>query len=190
MLAKISQATSETVVSFVFEVRFEKTRTRATKILFLTEGLLLRQITSDSLLSQYSVVVIDEVHERHINTDFLLGVLKCLVEKRCIFKTFKTCCIIALRKSPFVSRSDLKLVLMSATINLELFSSYFADAPVISVPGRLYPIDLQYRPVRMEEKSSRSERLDPSPFLRVLQLIDIAVVVPARVAFFVVDMMH
>ena len=104
MLAKISQATSETVVSFVFEVRFEKTRTRATKILFLTEGLLLRQITSDSLLSQYSVVVIDEVHERHINTDFLLGVLKCLVEKRCTFKAFQTCCIIKdfFRKSPNV----------------------------------------------------------------------------------------
>ena len=61
---------------------------------------------------------------------------------------------------------------MSATINLELFSTYFDDAPVISVPGRLYPIDLQYRPIRMEEKSSRSERLDPSPYLRVLQLID------------------
>ena len=67
---------------FSKQVRFEKTRTRATKILFLTEGLLLRQMGTDPLLTQYSVIVIDEVHERHINTDFLLGVLKCLLKQR------------------------------------------------------------------------------------------------------------
>ena len=61
---------------------------------------------------------------------------------------------------------------MSATINLELFSSYFSEAPVISVPGRLYPITLQYIPISIEEQGSKLERLDPSPFLRVMQLID------------------
>ena len=101
-----------------FQVRFEKTKTLATKILFLTEGLLLRQMSTDQTLSQYSVVVIDEVHERHIYTDFLLGVMKCLLKLR----------------------RDLKLVLMSATINIDLFSNYFGGAPVVKVRFVLTPV--------------------------------------------------
>lgn len=80
-------------------------------IQYLFPGLLLRQMTSDALLSQYNVIVIDEVHERHIHTDFLLGVMKCLLQHR----------------------KDLKLVLMSATININLFSNYFDGAPVVKV---------------------------------------------------------
>ncbi|XP_059177423.1 probable ATP-dependent RNA helicase DHX34 isoform X2 [Physella acuta] len=132
-----------------FQVRFDKSKTAATKILFLTEGLLLRQMSSDPLLEMYSVIVIDEVHERHIYTDFLLGVLKCVLKQR----------------------SDLKLVLMSATININLFSHYFHDAPVIKVPGRLYPIELEYCPIRKDDKKE-SKRLDPTPYLRIMQRID------------------
>ncbi|XP_063433122.1 probable ATP-dependent RNA helicase DHX34 isoform X3 [Mytilus trossulus] len=131
-----------------YQVRFEKTKTRSTKILFLTEGLLLRQMSEDQHLKQYSVIVIDEVHERHIHTDFLLGVIKCLLKHR----------------------EDLKLVLMSATINIDLFSGYFDDAPVIKVPGRLYPIELEYKPIKRDD--SKAERLDPSPYLKIMQLID------------------
>ncbi|OWF54057.1 probable ATP-dependent RNA helicase DHX34 isoform X1 [Mizuhopecten yessoensis] len=133
-----------------YQVRFEKTKTRFTRILFLTEGLLLRQMTSDPHLKQYSVIVIDEVHERHIHTDFLLGILKCMLRHR----------------------DDIKLILMSATINIHLFSGYFDDAPVVKVPGRLYPIQLEYCPIRRDEVNSRAERLDPSPYLRVMQKID------------------
>ncbi|XP_060072123.1 probable ATP-dependent RNA helicase DHX34 [Ylistrum balloti] len=133
-----------------YQVRFEKTKTRFTRILFLTEGLLLRQMTSDPHLKQYSVIVIDEVHERHIHTDFLLGILKCLLRHR----------------------EDIKLILMSATINIHLFSEYFEDAPVVKVPGRLYPIQLEYCPIRRDEMNSRAERLDPSPYLRIMQKID------------------
>ncbi|XP_067667167.1 probable ATP-dependent RNA helicase DHX34 [Haliotis asinina] len=133
-----------------FQVRFEKSKTRATKILFLTEGLLLRQMSSDPYLKQYDVIVIDEVHERHIFTDFLLGVLKCMLKKR----------------------EDLKLVLMSATINIELFSGYFENAPVIRVPGRLHPIELEYQPIKRDEMTSRGEKLDPTPYLRIMQTID------------------
>lgn len=61
---------------------------------------------------------------------------------------------------------------MSATINLELFSGYFSGAPVVQVPGRLYPIQLQYQPISVQEQGTRSQRLDPSPYLRVLQSID------------------
>ena len=92
-------------------MRFERSRTVATRILFLTEGLLLRQLGSDFDLSWYDVVIVDEVHERHIHGDFLLGILRGLLERR----------------------QGLKLVLMSATINIQLFSSYFEGAPVVRV---------------------------------------------------------
>lgn len=135
-----------------YQIRFEASKTRATRILFLTEGLLLRQLSSDPTLSQYSVVVVDEVHERHIHGDFLLGLLRGLLQ----------------------ARADLKLVLMSATINISLFAGYFTGAPVIQIPGRLFPIEVRYQPSKVEfsNSSSRSERLDPSPYLRIMQLID------------------
>ena len=108
-------------------------------------------MTSDPHLSMYNVIVIDEVHERHIHTDFLLGILKCLI----------------------VHRDDIKIVLMSATINIHLFSGYFDEAPVLKVPGRLYPIELEYCPIQRDyAASSKAERLDPSPYLRIMQRIE------------------
>lgn len=74
-------------------------------------GLLLRQLSTDSTLSWYNVIIVDEVHERHVHGDFLMGVLRLLIDRR----------------------SDLKLILMSATINIQLFSEYFQGAPVIRV---------------------------------------------------------
>ncbi|KAM9801429.1 putative ATP-dependent RNA helicase DHX34 [Neosynchiropus ocellatus] len=133
-----------------YQIRFETTRTTATKLLFLTEGLLLRQIQQDGTLEQYHVVIVDEVHERHLHCDFLLGVLRTLL----------------------LTRSDLRLVLMSATINIKLFSDYFSGAPVLQVPGRLFPIQVIYKPIPPEEQASRSEKLDPRPYLRILQGID------------------
>ncbi|XP_044057641.1 probable ATP-dependent RNA helicase DHX34 isoform X2 [Siniperca chuatsi] len=133
-----------------YQIRFETTRTTATKLLFLTEGLLLRQIQQDRTLAQYEVVIVDEVHERHLHCDFLLGVLRSLV----------------------ADRPDLRLILMSATINIKLFSDYFGSAPVLQVPGRLFPIQVIYQPIPPEEQSSRSEKLDPRPYLRILQGID------------------
>ncbi|XP_072309089.1 probable ATP-dependent RNA helicase DHX34 [Eucyclogobius newberryi] len=133
-----------------YQIRFETTRTKATKLIFLTEGLLLRQIQQAGELSQYQVLIVDEVHERHLHCDFLLGVLRSLLE----------------------NRSDLRLILMSATINIKLFSSYFNSAPVLQVPGRLFPIQVTYRPIPPEEQASRSEKLDPRPYLRILQGID------------------
>ena len=94
-----------------YQVRFEKTRTKHTKILFLTEGVLLRQMQTDSSLDQYDLIVVDEVHERHVFTDFLLGILKCLVRQR----------------------ESLKIILMSATINIDLFSNYFNDCVIVKV---------------------------------------------------------
>ncbi|KAM6933986.1 putative ATP-dependent RNA helicase DHX34 [Xenentodon cancila] len=133
-----------------YQIRFETSRTTATKLLFLTEGLLLRQIQKDKSLAQYQVVIVDEVHERHLHCDFLLGVLRSLL----------------------ADRPDLRLILMSATINIKLFSDYFNSAPVLQVPGRLFPIQVIYQPIPAEEQASRSEKLDPRPYLRILQGID------------------
>ncbi|CAL1571021.1 unnamed protein product [Knipowitschia caucasica] len=133
-----------------YQIRFETTRTTSTKLIFLTEGLLLRQIQQDGELSQYQVLIVDEVHERHLHCDFLLGVLRSLLQ----------------------NRSDLRLILMSATININLFSKYFHSAPVLQVPGRLFPIQVIYKPILPEEQVSRSEKLDPRPYLRILQGID------------------
>ncbi|KAJ3589989.1 hypothetical protein NHX12_007946 [Muraenolepis orangiensis] len=133
-----------------YQIRFETTRTAATKLSFLTEGLLLRQIQQDSSLDRYQVLIVDEVHERHLHCDFLLGVLRSLLSHR----------------------PDLRLILMSATINIKLFSDYFAGAPVLQVPGRLFPIQVIYQPIPTEEQPSRLEKLDPRPYLRILQGID------------------
>ncbi|KAK4329637.1 hypothetical protein Pmani_000039 [Petrolisthes manimaculis] len=134
-----------------YQIRFEKKRTEHTKIVFVTEGLLLRQAAADGRLSQYEVVILDEVHVRNLDTDLLLGVVKVLVH----------------------ARPDLRVVLMSATINLELFVKYFQGrAPAIQVPGRLHPITLHYQPIPSLDLASKREKIDPGPYLRVLQLVD------------------
>ena len=131
-----------------YQIRFEKHKSQHTKVVFLTEGLLLRQVSSDPGLRNYDVIVLDEVHERHLHGDFLLGIIKCLVQQR----------------------EDLRVILMSATINIDLFRNYFnGSAPVIQVPGRLYPISLQYHPIPSVEDS---DRLNPAPYVRILQMID------------------
>ncbi|CAB3244042.1 unnamed protein product [Arctia plantaginis] len=134
-----------------YQIRFEKSKTADTKICFITEGLLLRQMSSENL-PNYDVIILDEIHERHLMGDFLLGVLKCLIH----------------------SRSDIKLVLMSATINIKLFEDYFSaeSAAVIQVPGRLFPIELIYKPIYIEDKPTRDDRLDPQPYIQIMQLID------------------
>ncbi|VBB34185.1 unnamed protein product, partial [Acanthocheilonema viteae] len=136
-----------------YQIRFEKTRTTRTRLLFVTEGLLLRQLQSDPELNQYNVIILDEIHERNLSGDFLLGLLRNLVRRR----------------------DDLKLILMSATINLELFQSYFGDSPVIKVAGRLYPIELRYMPIKEHnqyESEKKKAKIDPAPYLNILQMID------------------
>lgn len=143
---------SENLSKVGYQIRFEKQKNQQTNITFITEGLLLRQMSSESALSAYDVVVLDEVHERHLHGDFLLGIMKCIIQQK----------------------PDLKLVLMSATINIELFSNYFAkeDVKIIEVPGRLYPIQLLYRPVPIEDIKHKNERFNPSPYVQVMHIID------------------
>ncbi|XP_011867722.1 PREDICTED: probable ATP-dependent RNA helicase DHX34 [Vollenhovia emeryi] len=143
---------SENLSRVGYQIRFEKQRNQETNITFITEGLLLRQLSGESTLSAYNVIVLDEVHERHLHGDFLLGIMKCIINQK----------------------PDLKLLLMSATINIQLFSHYFAkeNVKIIEVPGRLYPIQLLYRPVTVQDLQYKNDRFNPSPYVQIMQIID------------------
>lgn len=137
-----------------YQIRFERSKNKDTKIIFMTEGLLLRQLATEATATQFDVIVLDEVHERHLHGDFLLGITKCLLK----------------------ARPELKLVLMSATINVKLFADYFIEEKVhvIEVPGRLFPIKLHYRPPVEDYagRQSKAERLSPEPYIQIMQMID------------------
>jgi ATP-dependent helicase HrpA len=109
-------------------VRFHDKTSDQGYIKLMTDGILLAEIQQDPFLSQYEVIIIDEAHERSINIDFLMGLLKRLIEKR----------------------KDLKVIITSATIDLERFSQFFNNAPVVTVEGRTYPVDIRYLPPEPE----------------------------------------
>jgi ATP-dependent helicase HrpA len=116
-----------------FQVRFNETVSERSHIKFMTDGILLAEIQSDRFLSAYDTLIIDEAHERSLNIDFLLGYLKRLLPQR----------------------RDLKLIVTSATIDTERFAKHFDEAPVLSVEGRGYPVEVRYRPPG-EEMGSES----------------------------------
>lgn len=108
-----------------YAVRFEDRASPNTLVKVVTDGLLLTEIRHDRYLTSYDTVIVDEAHERSLNIDFLLGYLKTLLARR----------------------RDLRVVVTSATIDVEAFSQYFDGAPVVRVEGRSYPVDIRYRPV-------------------------------------------
>jgi ATP-dependent helicase HrpA len=112
-----------------YRVRFSDRSSREGYIRLMTDGILLAEIASDRDLRAYDTLIIDEAHERSLNIDFLLGYLRELV----------------------VRRPDLRVVVTSATIDAERFSRFFADAPVIEVSGRLYPVEVRYRSPAVRE---------------------------------------
>ncbi|KXS09241.1 hypothetical protein M427DRAFT_49751 [Gonapodya prolifera JEL478] len=150
-----------------YQVRFQSTRTQETKVLFLTEGVILRQYASDPVLSQYEVIIVDEVHERHITGDFLLGILKRLLAKR----------------------PELKLVLSELS---HAFSLAHHPDGTYQVPGRLYPVNVEYMTVAEEDRNlvderlsserknlsipssipAKSAKLNAEPYLKILERID------------------
>ncbi len=107
------------------KVRFHDRTGAGTVVKLMTDGILLAETRSDPELSAYGTIVIDEAHERSLNIDFLLGFLKGLLARR----------------------RDMRLVIASATIDAEKFGRHFGGAPVIEVSGRLYPVEVRYRPV-------------------------------------------
>ncbi|MBI2451425.1 MAG: ATP-dependent RNA helicase [Parcubacteria group bacterium] len=102
-----------------YQIRFDDSSAEETKIKFMTDGILLREFQLDQNLTKYSVIMVDEAHERSKNIDFVLGLLKDLLTRR----------------------KDLRLVVASATIDEKKFSRYFWDAPIINVSGRMFPVE-------------------------------------------------
>lgn len=112
-----------------YQVRFDSNVDPDVAIKFMTDGILLREFQGDPMLSRYSVIMVDEAHERSENIDFVLGLLKGLLAKR----------------------SDLKVVIASATIDSEKFSRYFGGAPIIKVSGQAYPVEVIYQTREIEQ---------------------------------------
>ncbi|MCG8568895.1 MAG: ATP-dependent RNA helicase, partial [Spirochaetes bacterium] len=126
-----------------YKIRFDDYTSEQTKIKIMTDGILLEELRSDPLLKKYSIMMIDEAHERSLNIDFILGLLKEILKER----------------------SDLKVVISSATINAPLFSQYFHDAPIISVETKPYPVEIKYLP--LNKKGDFDEIIE-----RIVQIVD------------------
>lgn len=112
-----------------YQVRFEDQSDSNTLIKLMTDGILLAETQHDRFLERYDTIIVDEAHERSLNIDFLLGYLKTLLPRR----------------------PDLKVIITSATIDLQRFSEHFNDAPIIEVSGRTFPVDTWYRPLTSEQ---------------------------------------
>lgn len=106
-----------------YQHRFDKRCSADTKIKLMTDGILLAETRRDRLFRAYDTLIIDEAHERSLNIDFLLGILKQVLPRR----------------------RDLSLIVSSATLDARRFSEFFNNAPIVSVPGRLYPIETRWR---------------------------------------------
>ena len=107
-----------------YSIRFEDVTSQKTILKYMTDGMLLREAMNDNNLNRYSTIILDEAHERTLATDTLMGLLK----------------EVAIR------RPDLKIVIMSATLDAQKFQSYFNDAPLLAVPGRTHAVDIFYTP--------------------------------------------
>ncbi|KHG14871.1 Dhx8 [Gossypium arboreum] len=121
-----------------YAIRFEDRTSERTQIKYLTDGVLLRESLSNPELNQYSVIILDEAHERSLNTDILLGLMKRLVRRRA---------------------SNLKVLITSATLDGEKVSKFFSDCPLLTVPGKLFPVEIFYskeRPISYLESSLKT----------------------------------
>ncbi|MFZ4537624.1 ATP-dependent RNA helicase HrpA [Propionivibrio sp.] len=143
--ARISQELNSELGAHVgYKIRFSDRTSKDSYIKLMTDGILLAETQGDPWLGQYDTLILDEAHERSLNIDFLLGYLKQLLQGRTN------------------ARPDLKLIITSATIDAERFSKHFTldgkAAPVIEVSGRMFPVEVRYRPVQNEEAEKEEER--------------------------------
>jgi len=107
-----------------YKMRFVDETVPESQIIVMTDGILLQELKSDPDLSEYGLIMVDEAHERSLNIDFILGLLKDILKRR----------------------DDLKVIVSSATINPGVFSEYFDGCPIISIDARMYPVELVYEP--------------------------------------------
>ncbi len=133
-----------------YKVRFSDQISADTYIKLMTDGILLAETQGDPLLQGYDTLIIDEAHERSLNIDFLLGYISQILPQR----------------------PDLKLIITSATIDAQRFSKHFNNAPVIEVTGRMYPVEICYRPTATEDEDNDSQRTILNAVDEIIQLGD------------------
>jgi ATP-dependent helicase HrpA len=119
-----------------YKIRFHEKTSADTYIKIMTDGILLAETQGDRFLRAYDTLIVDEAHERSLNIDFILGILKTLLGKR----------------------RDLKLIITSATIDTEKFSKAFDNAPIIEVSGRTFPVEIRYDPLPEDEELTHVEK--------------------------------
>lgn len=137
--ARVAQELGETLGQSVgYKIRFQDKTQPQSYVKVMTDGILLAETQGDRLLAAYDTLIIDEAHERSLNIDFLLGYLKQLLPRR----------------------PDLKVIVTSATIDAARFSRHFDGAPVIEVSGRLYPVEVRYRPPQRREGDDDEDEID------------------------------
>ncbi|MEE9492652.1 MAG: ATP-dependent RNA helicase HrpA [Gammaproteobacteria bacterium] len=145
-----------------YKIRFEDKLRPETYIKVMTDGILLAETRSDPDLLEYDTLIIDEAHERSLTIDFLLGYLRQLVQRR----------------------SDLKIIITSATIDPQRFSEHFHDAPIIEVSGRTWPVEIRYRPLAGDADNTDRDRnqgiLDAVDELQRIGSGDILVFLPGE----------
>ncbi|MEX1197220.1 MAG: ATP-dependent RNA helicase HrpA [Pseudohongiellaceae bacterium] len=129
-----------------YQVRFSDHSGPDTRVKLMTDGILLNEIQRDRKLRKYDVLIIDEAHERSLNIDFLLGYLRQLM----------------------VRRPDLKIIITSATIDVDKFSRHFNDAPILSVSGRSFPVDILYRDPSGDDQEESDDDVLTRSVLRAL----------------------
>lgn len=137
---ELGQSLGETIG---YQVRFHDKLAPTTRVKVMTDGILLNELSRDRYLDAYDVLIIDEAHERSLNIDILLGFLKRIIQKR----------------------PSLKVMITSATIELEAFAKFFNDAPILEVPGKLYPVEVH----------TLEKQLGEDFFTHLLRTIDVAV---------------
>ncbi len=131
-----------------YKVRFSDQVGADAYIKLMTDGILLAETQGDPLLQSYDTLIIDEAHERSLNIDFLLGYISRILPQR----------------------PDLKLIITSATIDAERFSKHFNDAPVIEVTGRMFPVEICYRPITADDEDNDIQRAILNAVDEVIQL--------------------
>ena len=120
-----------------YKMRFADLTNHETKIKIMTDGILLQEMKLDPWLSKYSLIIVDEAHERSLNIDFILGLLKRTME----------------------SRKDFKIIISSATINAEIFSEYFGNCPIVKIEAQRFPVTLIYDAVNREQGDENKKNI-------------------------------
>ncbi|MDR2808583.1 MAG: ATP-dependent RNA helicase [Spirochaetaceae bacterium] len=132
-----------------YKMRFEDKTEHSTKIKIMTDGILLQEMKADSWLSKYDIIVVDEAHERSLNIDFILGLLKRVLEVR----------------------PEFKVIVSSATINAHLFSQYFRDCPIVTIDAIMFPVSMIYEAIAQSEDDDAYRSRKPSDDEQLLQKI-------------------